>query len=500
MGQLRGERPGRAGATRRIYLDLREQISAGVFAPGDRLPSSRALADELGVSRTTVTAAVDQLVSEGYVTSHQGAASRVSDMARATREHPRPAGHGPERPLSGYAGRVMALPIHYPERQQALEFDFRYGDIAAADFPTLLWRRAMNAALLKRRDSLSYAPPAGVAALRQELQGYLWRVRGIRCDPDQIVVVSGSQQALDLSARVLVDCGDRVVIENPCYAMARNVMAAAGADITAVRCDDAGILVEDLPRQGKSALAYVTPSHQFPLGGVLPQNRRELLLAWAYAEGAYIVEDDYDGEYRYDVKPIPPLFQSDQDRVIYVGTVSKTLSPALRLGYLVVPRPLIDVFVKCKQLADRHSPSLEQEALAILLATGSYERHVRKMRRSNAERRAALIAALKSCFGETIEIVGTSAGLHVVVWFRAIAAEHEARLIDVARAGGIGIYPVSPLYFDCKPALAGLILGYASLKPEQLRRGIETLALALKDFAASAQDGAAVEHGVRPGR
>lgn len=480
MGQLDSAKSRRTGAARRIYLELREQIGAGVYAPGDRLPSSRSLAEELGVSRTTVTAAFDQLVSEGYVTSHQGSASIVSDMAAPGTRHGRPAEDRLEWPMSDYAARLMQLPIHYAERRPALEFDFRYGDIAAVDFPTLLWRRAMNAALLRRRDSLSYEHPAGSAALRQQLQGYLWRVRGIRCDDDQIVVVSGSQQALDLCARALVDVGDRVIVEEPCYAMARNVMAAAGAEIVPVSCDNAGLLVQDLPHQGKSVLGYVTPSHQFPLGGVLPQSRRDALLQWAYAVGAYIIEDDYDGEYRYDVKPIPPLFQSDQDRVIYVGTVSKTLSPALRLGYLVVPRPLIDLFTRCKQLADRHSPSIEQEALATLLEAGSYERHVRKMRRSNGERRAALITALKSSFGERIEIVGTSAGLHVVVWFREIGAQHEARLIETARAAGIGIYPVSPLYLERKPDLAGMVLGYASLTPAALRGGTERLASAIR--------------------
>ncbi|RDL48759.1 HTH-type transcriptional regulatory protein GabR [Ensifer sp. M14] len=483
MGQPDGRRSRRTGAARRIYLDLREQIGAGVYAPGDRLPSSRALAEELGVSRTTVTAAFDQLVSEGYVTSRQGSASIVTDMARPGTLHGRHAEHRLEWPLSDYAVRLMELPIRYAERRKALEFDFRYGDIAAADFPTLLWRRAMNAALLRRRDSLSYEHPAGSAALRQQLQGYLWRGRGIRCDVDQIIVVSGSQQALDLCARVLVNIGDRVILEEPCYAMARNVMAAAGADIVAVSCDNSGLLVGELPHREKSVLAFVTPSHQFPLGGVLPQSRRDALLQWAYSVGAYIVEDDYDGEYRYDVKPIPPLFQSDRERVIYVGTVSKTLSPALRLGYLIVPRPLIDVFTRCKQLADRHSPSLEQEALAILLEAGSYERHVRKMRRSNAERRAALIAALTSCFGEKIDIVGTSAGLHVVVWFRGIGARHEARLIEAARAAGIGIYPVSPLYLARKPDVAGLVLGYAALTPDELRRGAEKLASTIYSFA-----------------
>ncbi|MCY1305769.1 HTH-type transcriptional regulatory protein GabR [compost metagenome] len=169
--------------------------------------------------------------------------------------------------------------------------------------------------------------------------------------------------------------------------------------------------------------------------------------------------------------------------MIYVGTVSKTLSPALRLGYLVVPGPLIDVFTRCKQIADRHSPTLEQEALAILLEAGSYERHVRRMRRSNAERRAALMTALASSFGEQIEIVGTSAGLHVVVWFREIGAQHEARLIETARAAGIGIYPVSPLYLERKPDLAGIVLGYASLTPDELREGTEKLASAVHGFA-----------------
>lgn len=484
MGQLSDAGARRTGAARRIYLDLREQIIAGIYAPGGKLPSSRSLANELGVSRTTVTAAFDQLVCEGYVTSHRGAAPVVAPMAAARMSPGTPADNGLDRSISDYAARLMALPIHYASRRPALAFDFRYGDIAATDFPTLLWRRALNAAMLRRRDSLSYEHPAGSASVRQQLQGYLWRARGIRCDASQILVVSGSQQALDLCARVLVDSGDRVILENPCYAMARNVMAAAGADIVAAACDEAGLLVEDLPREGKSALAFVTPSHQFPLGGVLPQSRRDVLLAWAHAVGAYVVEDDYDGEYRYDVKPIPPLFQADQDRVIYVGTVSKTLSPALRLGYLVVPRSLIDVFTRCKQLADRHSPSLEQEALAILLESGSYERHVRRMRRANAERRAALISALTTCFGQTIDIVGTSAGLHIVVWFRDIGAQDEARLVDAASAASIGIYPVSPLYIERKPERAGLVLGYASQTPDKLRRGTKALKVAVDALAA----------------
>lgn len=335
------------GTSRAIYLGLRDQIATGVYAVGDRLPSTRALAEELGVSRTTVTAAFEQLTSEGYVHVRHGARAVVAGSVAASSDISKVTRPISSVRLSAYAARAMELPSIVPSAPGPLDYDFRYGDVAPGDFPKLAWRKALGSAVLAHRDRLSYGHPAGSPALRQALQGYLWRARGIRCTSEQIVIVNGSQQALDLCARVLVDPGDKVLIEEPCYAMARNVLVTLGAMPTAIKCDEDGLDTSSLPDAAGYALACVTPSHQFPLGGVLSVGRRRQLVDWATAGNAFVVEDDYDGEYRYDVRPIPPLYLSGCGRVIYVGTTSKILSPTLRLGYLVLPEPLIEPFVQC---------------------------------------------------------------------------------------------------------------------------------------------------------
>jgi GntR family transcriptional regulator/MocR family aminotransferase len=468
------------GARRRIYLALRDQIASGVYAAGVRLPSSRALAEELGVSRTTVTSAFDQLISEGYVQVRQGSRPTVAPNVvppGANRTAGRP---DALRRLSAYAGRAMELPPNVPIGLKRVRYDFRYGDLAPADFPKLAWRKAISAAILAPRERLGYDDPAGSQALRRALQLYLWRARGISCAVEQIVIVSGSQQALDLCTRVLVDPGDPVVVEEPCYAMARNVLVAMGAVPIAVPCDGDGIDTSRLPDPAGIALACVTPSHQFPLGGVLSAGRRRALLEWAEAGNAYIVEDDYDGEYRYDVGPIPPLHLSGEDRVIYVGTVSKTLSPTLRLGYMVLPPDLVEPVVRCKQIADRHSASFEQEALASLIESGAYERHVRRMRRLNAERRSTFLTAMAKLFGSDVEIVGTSAGLHVVVWFNRLKAEDEEGFAGVARENDVGVYPVSRLFADPRDPRAGFIFGYASMPVGLIGKGVEHLAAVVR--------------------
>ncbi|WP_041672057.1 PLP-dependent aminotransferase family protein [Rhizobium leguminosarum] len=468
----------KTGTSRSIYLGLREQIAAGVYTPGDRLPSTRALAEEFGVSRTTVTSAFEQLISEGYVTVRQGAKATVARNAPNMVDQPAQGLRGSAKTLSAYAMRAMDLPAHLPGTTD-LKYDFRYGDVAPDDFPKLLWRKAVTTAVLARRARLGYGHPAGSPELRQALQGYLWRARGIRCQPDQIVVTNGSQQALDICARVLVNPGDRVLIEEPSYAMARNVFVTLGAQTTPVPCDDDGLNTDRLPEPFGHALAFVTPSHQFPLGGVLSFGRRRQLVEWAEAADAHIIEDDYDGEYRYDVRPIPPLYLSGLDRVIYIGTVSKTLSPTLRLGYLVLPDALVEPFVRCKQISDRHGATFEQEALASLIDSGAYERHVRKMRRLNSSRRTAFLDAMRQTFGEKVEIVGTSAGLHVVVWFKGFDRSEEQRLAATAQSAGIGIYPISRLYTRDTERRAGFVFGYASIDVRRIQGGVKLLQHAL---------------------
>ena len=367
-----------------------------------------------------------------------------------------------------------------------MQLDFRYGDIAAADFPRLAWRRALTKALTtsgSRR--LRYQEPQGSMELRTALQAYLWRARSLRCNVDQIIIVNGSQQGLDLCSRILLDAGDRFVIETPCYWAAWHVFESIGATPQYVPVDEEGLQTEALNDIKKARLCYVTPSHQFPLGHVLSASRRDQLLRWADRAGAYVIEDDYDGEYRYDIRPIQPLQAFDAAaHVIYLGTISKTLSPLLRLGYLVVPPELVDVFRAAKRLADRHSPTLEQAALADFIQSGAYERHVRKLRRKNAQRRAALLDALAEHFADAIEVQGSEAGLHVVVWFNNVDAAREAEIAARGRQRGVGVYPISALYGDERAGAskrrAGLVFGYAALEDGEIRKGIARLADALR--------------------
>ncbi|CAN7491169.1 PLP-dependent aminotransferase family protein [Phenylobacterium sp. LjRoot225] len=477
----------RLGA-RRIYEALKGQIEAGVYAPGSAMPSTRMLAAELGVARSTVTAAYDQLLSEGFVEGRQGARTVVAPLrpieavAEIIPNAPR------TRQLSAYGERIKGL-AHSAPRPAGRTADFRYGDLAVDDFPVMAWRRAVVAAAMQRPEHLSYGDPCGSPRLRAALQTYLWRARGIRCDPSQIVIVSGSQQGLDLCARLLLDPGNRFVIENPCYAMARQVFSAGGALPISIPVDRDGLKTELLPNL-EAKLAYVTPSHQFPLGGVMPIARRRQLVNWALTAGAYVIEDDYDSEYRYDIKPVSPLYALEgAANVIYLGTVSKTLSPALRLGYLVVPPELQAAFATAKRLADRHTPLLEQEALATLLDSGVYDRHVRKVRRRNAERRMLLLEALHQTFGPAVMVEGEQAGLHVVVWFRQLRRSDEARLVDSARSFGVGVHPVSPLFdpqiSTAQPDRIGLVMGYASLDAQSIRDGVRLLGQAVGSVTAT---------------
>ncbi len=490
------------GTTRRIYAALKAQILEGTYGAEALLPSTRALAAELGVSRTTVTAAYEQLLSEGFLESRQGARSRVARLADrhgtgSAATSGRQAGHRvqeegrpPDVRLSRLGAALRDGPVWMPSASSRLIADFRYGDLSATDFPDKAWRQAVNTTLRRRRPRLAYEHPAGCSSLRSALQAYLWRARGLRCEAEQIVVVNGSQQGLDLAARVLVDPGDRVAIEDPGYVMARRVFAAAGAEVIPVAVDAEGLRTDALERVADARLAYVTPSHQFPLGSVLAARRRQELLAWSRRTGAYVLEDDYDGEYRYDIRPIPPLqTMAPAENVLYLGTISKSLSPMLRLGYLVVPPPLFPAFAAAKQLIDRHSPVLEQEALAAMITSGAYERHIRKSRRNNGRRREALLTALKAQLGDAVTISGADAGLHVVVWFERLEKTEESALIARARAAGVGLYPVSPLYAAAdaghRPDRAGIVMGYASLEAAEIAKGVAALAEVLRNWATA---------------
>lgn len=470
---------GRIGA-QDIYAALKEHIARGVFGETGQLPSSRGLAQELGVSRTTVMIAFEQLHAEGFIELRQGARPRAvraavggPDQVKRTRD-PR------QVRLSAYGARLRGFSPWSAEAPGKVLVDFRHGDLASADFPSAAWRKAVAEAAARRPDRLTYGDPRGSVRLRRALQGYLWRARTIRCELDQIIVVNGSQQGLDLCARVLLDPGDRFVIENPCYDMARQIFAGAGASAVPVPVDRSGMETEGLA-QLDARLAYVTPSHQFPLGGVMPVARRLQLLDWARTFDAHVVEDDYDSEFRYDINPVPPLFGlTEGGNVIYCGTVSKTLAPGLRLGYLVVPAELQAVFATAKLLCDRHTPLLQQDALASLIESGAYEVHLRRVRRLNHERRATLLNALRHRLGDKVDVEGADAGLHVVAWLNGIPRSAETTLLEGARAMGLGIHAISPLYAadatESLPDRAGLVMGYSALQTGDIERGVHLLA------------------------
>lgn len=472
-------RHGRSHGTgsRDIYETLRRQIAQGVYGREGRLPSSRNLAAGLGVSRRTVTIAYEQLAAEGFIEVRQGARPVVIPPQGGGQRHgiaPPVAG---KRALSRFGNLILSQRAPAGQPRGGVIADFRYGDLAPSDFPQSAWKRAMAAAMVPSSDRLAYVDPRGSPRLREALQGYLWRARRVECLPDQIIVTNGSQQGLDLCARLFLDPGDRFVIEDPCYMMARQIFAATGATPVSLPVDTDGLMTGHLAGV-EARLAYVTPSHQFPLGGVLPVRRRHELAEWAARTGAVIVEDDYDSEFRYDINPVPPLYSlTGSPNILYLGTVSKTLSPALRIGYLVVPPDLIKPMARAKELIDRHSPLIEQTALALLIESGSYETHVRRARRRNAERRATLLNALRHLFGDRIRVEGSAAGLHVVVWFRDLPAARTEALLAAALDRGVRVHPVLPLYGAQAgaPVEAGLIMGYAALDPGSIERGIQLL-------------------------
>jgi GntR family transcriptional regulator/MocR family aminotransferase len=363
------------------YRALRSSILEGRFAPRALLPSSRALARELGVSRTVTLTAFEQLGAEGYVVGRSGSGTRVAatlpdGLLEVENRQPAPDASVLEPQLSSAGRRMLAqAPLVERPGEKHLPFDFEYGFAPPEPASRKTWRRLLAQAA--QSGDLDYAPPQGSLRLRTALVEHLLHHRGVDCQAEQIVLVSGSQQALDLCSRLLLDPGDGVVIEDPHYQGARAVLLASGARLFPVPVDEHGLDVDEaVRRRYRPRLVYVTPSHQFPTGAVMPIARRMALLDWAAKCEAFIVEDDYDGAFRYGGRPVEAVQALDtRGLTIYVGTLSKVMFPALRLGYVVLPESLVPAFRAAKWLADRHSPSLEQEALAAFMESGLYERH-----------------------------------------------------------------------------------------------------------------------------
>jgi len=473
----------------RLYGELRHAILSGDRAPGSRVPASRSLASALGVSRNVVLAAYDQLVAEGYLVGRRGSGMYVTSTlpdphfgktGRAARE---PVGAEPPR-LSAYGRRAgeAADPINVPASGGVpLTYDFRYGRTDVDPISLEAWRRLL--ARESAKPALDYGQPEGRLELRRALATYLRQNRAVECDPDRVMVVTGSQQALDLSIRVLLDPGDTVVLEDPHYQGARRAFAAAGARLATVPVDAHGFDPSRLARIRKPRLMYVTPSHQFPTGTVLPLARRLTLLDWARRHRCHLIEDDYDSEYRYEGKPIEAVQALDHEGLtVYTGTLSKVLFPALRIGYLVLPTSLVQPFVGAKWLADRHTPTLGQLTLARFLMDGHFERHLRRSRRRFGLRREALLDALHHELGERVEVADSGAGVHMVVWLPDLTAADMPELIARAAALDVGLYSIAP-YYHRAPTCPGLLFGFASLTERDIQAGVRRFARALSAHA-----------------
>lgn len=468
---------GSEALSRQVYLWIRQAIVERALRPGESLPSTRELAEENSISRTVVVQAYEQLIAEGFITGRRGSGTYVSENVHPASSHaPRRA--TPVR-LSQYgvaAASVAHRGLSPIRESQRLRYDFLYGRCSLDEFPLAMWRR-----ILMRRTrtaplrSFDYGTAAGDPALREAITGHLRRSRAIHCDVSQVVIVNGSQQALDLTIRLLLNPGDSIAVEDPQYHGMRQVLLASRLRVHPVPVDGDGIDLKQMPRQAR--LALVTPSHQFPTGAVLPLPRRLALLAWARRANAIIVEDDYDGEFRYEGEPLEPLQSLDRDgRVLYVGTFSRTIFPALRIGYVVAPPHLVSAFIAAKWLADRHTAVLEQETLAEFIGSGAYERHLRRTRRANAMRRDALLSAIERHLGDRVTVSGSRSGTHIVLWPKAKVTEDD--IIARAAALGVGIYGIAGYYLR-QPSAPGFLLGYANLTVAHIREGIRRLGEAM---------------------
>ncbi len=478
---------------------LKQAILSGRCAPSTRLPATRTLARELDLSRNTVLAAYEQLAAEGFIEGRVGSGCYVSTFAAPV---PVPSGmisfkaptanelaaRKPARrePRLARRGQRMSelYEVEIPGRQhRGLRYNLQYGMPMTNPQLASAWRRELSHAAA--HVVTDYPDPQGLPALREQVCDYLARRRGIVATPNDILIVSGTQQAFALAAEVLLDDADKVVIEDPHYQGARQILQAAGAELIGCRVDSEGMVVGELPERSAARLALVTPSHQFPTGAVLSLARRMELLAWAEQTGCWVIEDDYDGEFRYDARPLAALKSLDRaEQVLYIGTFSKVLFPALRLGYMVLPPRLRDTFVAGKWLTDRGCPAIEQAALARLMATGAFERHLRATGKALKLRRAALLNALRKHAGDAVEVADSSAGMHVLAWLPRLRHAQVRDLIERARARGLGLYPIAPYYL--KPqSRQGLLLGYADLPPADLDAAMRLFGECLRAVTAA---------------
>lgn len=470
---------------RQLYQQIRDAILAGDLKPRTRLPSSRQLAKTLAVLRTTVVQSYDQLISEGYLQTRPGAGTFVcnqlpdnlllvrnrqradtdASFGKKVNSQPLKSASRASRSLSHLSsyGVRLANAADY-ESKLDCPFSFRYGLPDLSLFPWQQWRKLLNRQAAKGHDWMSYAAePMGHEGLRQEIASYIGEVRAVRCSPEQILITGGTQQALSLISRVLLDVGEAIAFEDPGYLSAKRIFSARGAVVVPVPVDEDGIRVNGLgglveigatEAALEPRLVYVTPSHQFPLGVLMSLSKRLALLRWAKENGALIIEDDYDSEFRYSGSPIPALQGLDNDEcVLYVGTFSKVMFPGLRLGYVVLPPSLVDVFRRAKWLCDRQCSLLEQAALAEFIRGGYLAGHIRRMRNIYDRRRRLLIEAIQQALPD-VTIPGDASGLHILARWPQDGSPHNGAcnfldrlLITQAKERGVSLFSARPHYW-----------------------------------------------------
>ena len=481
-----------------LYRQLEDQLRSAILERrlqrGARLPSTRRLAGDLKVARNTAIHAYNQLIIEGYLVTATGSGTRVAqDLPEQLLQVPKwseVSGRGKTAGTAGHTIALSSLAKKIAGFASWIESDaerpsrpFRPHSPASDAFPRELWAQLTTRHLRhSSRGLLERADPRGYAPLREAVAGYLGSARGVTCDAGQILISAGTQQAIELISRLLIEPGDVVCMEDPGYSPARILFELAGARVVSIPVDAEGLDVALLDETVPAAkLVYVTPSSQFPLGMTLPLSRRLALIDWAERAGAVIFEDDYNGEYRYAGRPLPALYGlAPPGRVLYAGSFSKLLFPSLRIGYLVLPESLVDHFAAARWLLDRHSPPLEQATLTDFVEQGHFARHVRRMRTLYAERQAALVEAADQHLTGILEVPASASGLHLIGWLEAGISEKS--LLQAAKSKNIELVPTS-WFAVGKPARSSVILGYAPFSARDINSAAKALAQAYADTA-----------------
>ncbi|MEP6573174.1 MAG: PLP-dependent aminotransferase family protein [Gemmatimonadota bacterium] len=478
-----------------VYHGIREAILSGKLAAGIRIPSSRRLAEYLAVSRSTVLVAFEQLVAEGYIQGTVGSGSYVArqvpdHLLRAPVDRPSTAAALQSPPRLSERGQDLAslrparpLPVPYPRA-------FWTGVPPVDVFPLALWSRLAARRLRAMTTAdLYHGPSAGRPGLRQAIVTHLAAARGMHCEPDQVLILSSAQEALEFACRLLLDPGERAWMENPGWSGARGALVGAGARICYVPVDAAGIdVTQGIAEAPQARVVYVSPSHQYPTGTTLSLERRMALLNWASETGAWILEDDYDSEFRYSGRPLTALHGLDTaSRVLYVGTFNKTVFPALRIGYLVLPPSLVQPFLAARRIGGQHAPAIEQVVLTDFMTEGHYVRHLRRSRAACRERRDTLVAAIERHAPGLLELGDTDTGLHTVGWLPK--GVDDVAVSEAAARNGVMATPISGSWVGaCERP--GLILGYAGVRPHEITAAARRLGEVLSGMVVRPTNGA----------